>query len=274
MSRASLLGGEWQRGIACARHHASHCIFESRGHSAATTSAGELLVWGRTHDVANTIRYSCDVHLQALCDVLTVLALRRFIWLQGMFPGLVKFMNYISGGSMLSSLEPSITPLLGGRDARFKRVACSPGAISLALSGTPVLSRFAPRPPPPSLSLEADTDDGELFALGSNQFGECGTGHTENNCWEWEQVLGLDDHRVVDMQVGFAHSICLTGALCDSLLSPVCHTSFVCLMLHNLVARGWNCLLLGEGRAWASGTGRQVLVQGGRPYSGAQRRVA
>lgn len=105
-------------------------------------------MWGRTHDVANTIRYSCDVHLRVLRDVLTVSALCRFIWLQGMFPGLVKFMNYISGGSMLSSLEPSITPLLGGRDARFKQVACSPGAISLALSGTPVWCPVLPPSPP------------------------------------------------------------------------------------------------------------------------------
>ena len=48
--------------------------------------------------------------------------------------------------------------------------------------------------------------------MGSNTFGECGVGHTELNVWEWQRVKGLDDARIVDVALGFAHSIALSGA--------------------------------------------------------------
>ena len=52
-----------------------------------------------------------------------------------------------------------------------------------------------------------------MYAVGSNTFGECGVGHTDNNVWDWERVKGLDDAHIVDVRLGFAHAVALAGAL-------------------------------------------------------------
>ena len=61
---------------------------------------------------------------------------RRFIWLQGMFPRLVSFMNRLSGGSMLASLEPAVNPFPGSDEVRFVKAECSVGAITVGITGT------------------------------------------------------------------------------------------------------------------------------------------
>ena len=66
--------------------------------------------------------------------------------------------------------------------------------------------------------------------MGSNSFGECGVGHTDINVWEFQRVLGLEDANIVDVDIGFSHSMGLSGT---SVALPGC----------SLDARHLTCLI-------------------------------
>lgn len=164
-----------------------------RGHSAATSASGELFVWGRTHDVSNTLRYTDDArlclslqqpqhtararvstHMPTVCRVCTGAPCRcRFIWLQGMFPRLVAFMNRVSGGSMLASLEPAVNPFPGSDDVRFVKAACSVGAITVGITGERSVCL-------PQSSLCGNT------SLAATCVFCCRTAQTRGMCTQWE----------------------------------------------------------------------------------------
>ena len=58
--------------------------------------------------------------------------------------------------------------------------------------------------------------------MGSNEFGECGGGHTERNVWKWQHVLGTEEYNVVDVQLGYAHGVALSGTLLHRPNSRLC----------------------------------------------------
>lgn len=86
--------------------------WDIRGHSAATTSDGVVVLWGRPYDFKQTLR-THHVHDFA--------------------PWLARLLGRISSKAILLGLEP--TMIDGADDEEFVSVSCGAGALTAAVAG-------------------------------------------------------------------------------------------------------------------------------------------
>jgi alpha-tubulin suppressor-like RCC1 family protein len=54
------------------------------------------------------------------------------------------------------------------------------------------------------------TDDGKVYMLGANRFGQCGIGTRTAFEWQPTALKGMEDEVVRDVQLGFQHGVCVT----------------------------------------------------------------
>lgn len=199
-----------------------HLLFCSprhvRGHSAVVTTGGQLLVCGRTHDFANTLR---QINLN-----------RGPSWI-------AHAINYVSDVIVGVELVPHAVEVPDG--VAFTSVACSPGAMTAALTDDGAVycygsndhgqcgigylspSVYTPEPVPGVSATKvvagfqhvlALGTDGGLYVWGRGDRGQLGLG--DRDAYKSPlQVLGASrevaNTPFVDVAAGFSHSAALSA---------------------------------------------------------------
>lgn len=187
-------------------------------HSAVVSSNGELWVWGRTHDMINTLRVNRKSRLQA--------------WMLGT-------------KRSVDSLTPSPVEIPGvglplPREDGYEKIDVD--AYSLQLRDDLDISRkvaggpskdyndttglLLPKGP---LSMSFDdrvikaacggaltgcvTESGRAFLFGDNRVGQCGNGAPSEREWNPVRLRGIDrGERVVDLALGYQHGVACTAS--------------------------------------------------------------